>query len=198
MHELLIFALLTLGVLSSKKILIYSEEILIVACLVGFVFFSKRNLSDISKAIFRAKSEALQTYLKDFLSYQGTLWSQSEEQHDLLLRCLCPDAQMIAESFFDGTIERCTLLYKQTVQALLCQEMGLDIKALLAIREHPLIQALLAIREYPLIREQDEIASCFRFLVSDELGGFSSETTHKSTLLQSSMGFLEGGDPNYP
>lgn len=180
MRELILFAILIFSVLSSERILIYNEEILVAVCLVGFVYFSQNTLSDISRATFGARREAIQTDLQHFLSSQEALWSESEEQHELLLFSLRPSTQMIAELFLNGMVERCAPLYEQTVQALLCQEMELQLEALLAIREHS------------RLRERDEIVSCFRFLVGDEFGGLSSGTKHQSTLIQPSMVFLEG------
>lgn len=149
------FAIPIFSVLSSKSISVHNEEILVAVCSVGFVPSSQKTLGDTIRATSEARAGGIQTDLQHTPGSQEALWSEFKEQHESLLLSLRSGTQMIGESCPNETAERSPLC-KQTVQAVPCQQIEIQLEALNAIREH-------SRRGF-----QGKIVSCSRKSVGDE------------------------------
>ncbi|KAF8030000.1 hypothetical protein BT93_E2425, partial [Corymbia citriodora subsp. variegata] len=59
-RKILFPAILSLCALSSKKILIYNEEMIVDACFIGFIIFSRKSLGKTFKVTLDGRIQAIQ------------------------------------------------------------------------------------------------------------------------------------------
>nr|QXE44373.1 ATP synthase subunit 4 [Zamia furfuracea]BDC46226.1 ATPase subunit 1 [Zamia furfuracea] len=122
-------AILFIRVLSSKKISIYNEEMIVARCFIGFIIFSQKSSGKAFKAIFDGRIGAIQKELQQFPNPNEVVSPESNEQQQSLrisLRSITPE---IVESLPNETA-RCAPKCEKTVQAVLCRNLNVKLATL--------------------------------------------------------------------
>jgi hypothetical protein len=148
-RKMLFAAILFICALSSKKILIYNEEMIVAACFIGFIIFSRKSLGNTFKATLDGRIQAIQEELQQFLNPNEVVLLESNEQQRLL-RISLRICGTVVKSL---PMARCTPKCEKTVQALLCRNINVKLATLL--------NAISSRR----IRLQDDLVTRFHFLV---------------------------------
>lgn len=167
---MLFAAILFIGVLSSKGILICNEETIVACCFIGFLIFSQRSLGEISKATFEGRIEAIQRELQRFLNPNEVVFLESLEQQQSLRISLRSITLEIVESLL-LEMARCAPKCERTVQAVLCRNLNVELATLL--------NAISSRR----IRLRDNIVTGFHFSVSDQFAVVPRTTDTKKAFL---------------
>jgi Ca2+/Na+ antiporter len=150
--EMLFAAFLALCVLSSKKILIYNEELIVALCFLGFVIFSRRSFSQTVNEILDQNIERLRNDLKQriysmkmvkLLVAMGELreFRYNLEFCGTIVKAL-PEARFLPQC-------------ETTVQALLCRNLNVKLATLMNAT---------SLRRISL---QDGLVNAFHFSVSE-------------------------------
>ena len=148
---MLFAAILFICALSSKKILIYNEEMIVAFCFIGFVIFSRKSLGKTFKATLDGRIESIQEELQQFFNPNEVILSTSNEQQRLL-RISLRICGTVVESL---PTARCAPKCEKTVQALLCRNLNVKLATLKnATSERR-------------IRLKDDIVTGFHFSVSE-------------------------------
>lgn len=148
---MLFAAILFICALSSKKILIYNEEMIVACCFIGFIIFSRKSLGETFKVTLDGRIQAIQEELQQFLNPNEVVLLESNEQQRLLRICL-RICGTVVESL---PMARCAPKCEKTVQALLCRNLNVKLATLL--------NATSSRR----IRLQDDLVTGFHFSVSE-------------------------------
>lgn len=163
--KILFAALLSICALSSKKILIYNEEIIVACCFIGFIIFSRKSLGKTFKATLDERIQAIQEELQQFLNPNEVVLLESNEQQRLL-RISLRICGTVVESL---PMARCAPKCEKTVQALLCRNLNVKLATLL--------NATSSRRT----RLQDDLVTGFHFSVSER---FVPGSTLKASIVE--------------
>lgn len=150
-RKILFAAILSICALSSKKILIYNEEMIVACCFIGFIIFSSKSLGNTFKVTLDGRIQAIQEELQQFLNPNEVVLLESNEQQRLL-RISLRICGTVVESL---PMARCAPKCEKTVQALLCRNLNVKLATLL--------NAISSRR----IRLQDDLVTGFHFSVSE-------------------------------
>lgn len=148
-RKMLFAAILSICAFSSKKILIYNEEMIVALCFIGFIIFSRKSLGNTFKVTLDGRIQAIQEELQQFLNPNEVVFLESNEQQRLL-RISLRICGTVLESL---PMARCAPKCEKTVQALLCRNLNVKLATLL--------NAISSRR----IRLQDDLVTKFHFLV---------------------------------
>ena len=154
-RKMLFAAIPSICALSSKKISIYNEEIIVARCFIGFLIFSRKSLGNTFKVTLDGRIQAIQEESQQFLNPNEVVPPESNEQQRLLnLRIslrICSTVKVV-ESL---PAARCAPKCEKTVQALLCRNLN--------VKSATLPNATSSRR----IRLQDDLVTGFHFSVSE-------------------------------
>lgn len=150
-RKMLFAAILFICALSSKKILIYNEEMIVACCFIGFIIFSRQSLGKTFKATFDGRIQAIQDELQQFLNPNEVVLLESNEQQRLLRISLRICGTVVESLPMARYAPKC----EKTVQALLCRNLNVKLATLL--------NAIDSRR----IRLQDDLVTGFHFSVSE-------------------------------
>nr|WRW54477.1 ATP synthase subunit 4 [Microcos paniculata] len=148
-RKILFAAILSICALSSKKILIYNEEMIVARCFIGFIIFSRKSLGKTFKVTLDGRIQAIQEESQQFPNPNEVVPPESNEQQRLL-RISLRICGTIVESL---PMARCAPKCEKTVQALLCRNLN--------VKSATLPNATSSRR----IRFQDDLVTRFHFLV---------------------------------
>jgi len=181
-RKMLFAAILFICALSSKKILIYNEEMIVACCFIGFIIFSRKSLGNTFKVTLDGRIQAIQEELQQFLNPNEVVLLESNEQQRLL-RISLRICGTVVESL---PMARCAPKCEKTVQALLCRNLNVKLATLL--------NAISSRR----IRLQDDLGTKFRILVGRRFCPSSITKAEKIELIQESLVVLKmvRGEPS--
>jgi hypothetical protein len=164
-RKMLFAAILFICALSSKKILIYNEEMIVACCFIGFIIFSRKSLGETFKVTLDGRIQAIQEELQQFLNPNEVVLLESNEQQRNL-RISLRICGTVVESL---PMARCAPKCEKTVQALLCRNLNVKLATLL--------NAISSRR----IRLQDDLVTGFHFSVSER---FVPGSTLKASIVE--------------
>ncbi|KAI5337836.1 hypothetical protein L3X38_017107 [Prunus dulcis] len=150
-RKMLFAAIPSICALSSKKISIYNEEMIVARCFIGFIILSRKSLGNTFKVFLDGRIQAIQEESQQFPNPNEVVPPESNEQQRLL-RISLQICGTVVESL---PIARCVPKCKKTVQALLCQNLN--------VKSATLPNAISSRR----IRLQVDLVTGFHFSVSE-------------------------------
>ncbi|KAJ9181683.1 hypothetical protein P3X46_009804 [Hevea brasiliensis] len=150
-RKMLFAAILSICALSSKKISIYNEEMIVARCFIGFIIFSRKSLGKTFKVTLDGRIQAIQEESQQFPNPNEVVPPESNEQQRLL-RISLRICGTVVESL---PMARCAPKCEKTVQALLCRNLN--------VKSATLSNATSSRR----IRLQDDLVTGFHFSVSE-------------------------------
>lgn len=164
-RKMLFAAILSICASSSKKILIYNEEMIVARCFIGFIIFSRKSLGNTFKATLDERIQAIQEESQQFPNPNEVVPPESNEQQRLL-RVSLRICGTVAESL---PMARCAPKCEKTVQALLCRNLN--------VKSATLPNATSSRRT----RLQDDLVTGFHFSVSER---FVPGSTLKASIVE--------------
>lgn len=118
--KMLFAAILSIGALSSKKISIYNEEMIVARCFIGFIIFSRQSLGKTFKATLDGRIQAIQDESQQFPNPNEVVPPESNEQQRLLRISLRICGTVVESLPMARYAPKC----EKTVQALLCRNLN--------------------------------------------------------------------------
>lgn len=181
-RKMLFAAIPSICALSSKKISIYNEEMIVACCFIGFIIFSRKSLGKTFKVTLDGRIQAIQEELQQFLNPNEVVLLESNEQQRLL-RISLRICGTIVESL---PMARCAPKCEKTVQALLCRNLNVKLATL--------SNAISSRR----IRLQDDLGTKFRILIGRRFCPTCITKAEKIELIQDSLVVLRmvRGEPS--
>jgi len=169
---MLFAAILLICALSSKKIIIYNEELIVAACFIGFIIFTRKSFGSTFQEIFDGRMESIQEELLKFFNPSEVFLLESNKKQVYLFGSLLI-CGIVVESL---PTARCAPKCEKTVQALLCHN--------LIVKLGTLLNDISSRR----IRLQDDIVTSFHFSVSERF--LTGSSTFKATSVKLIRGAL--------
>jgi hypothetical protein len=164
-RSVLLAAILSICALSSKKILIYNEELIVAACFIGFLILTRKSFGSTFQETLDGRRESIQEELKQFFNPSEVFLLESKKKQVYLFVSLLICGIVIKSL----PTARCAPKCEKTVQALLCRNLNVKLATLL--------NAISSRR----IRLQDDIVTGFNFSVSER---FLPGSTFKATFVE--------------
>nr|AEO21077.1 ATPase subunit 4 [Silene conica] len=124
--HLIIGLILSICVSSSKRILIYNEEMVVAACFIGFILLSRQSLGQTFKATLDERIQAIQDESQQCPNPNEVAPDAAKEE-ERLLRLSLQICGTVVESL---PMARCAPQCEKTVQALLCRNLNLKLSTL--------------------------------------------------------------------
>ena len=119
-RKMLFAAIPSICALSSKKISIYNEEMIVALCFIGFIILSRKSLGETFKMTLDGRIQAIQEESQQFPNPNEVVPLESNEQQRFL-RISLRICSTVVESL---PIARCAPKCEKTVQALLCRNLN--------------------------------------------------------------------------
>ncbi|KAI5409136.1 hypothetical protein KIW84_054804 [Lathyrus oleraceus] len=119
-RKMLFAAIPSICALSSNKISIYNEEMIVARCFIGFIIFSRKSLGNTFKVTLDGRIQAIQEESQQFPNPNEVVPPESNEQQRLL-RISLRICGTVVESL---PMARCAPKCEKTVQALLCRNLN--------------------------------------------------------------------------
>ncbi|KAK7299015.1 hypothetical protein VNO77_46175 [Canavalia gladiata] len=170
-RKMLFAAIPSICALSSKKISIYNEEMIVARCFIGFIIFSRKSLGNTFKVTLDGRIQAIQEESQQFPNPNEVVPPESNEQQRLL-RISLRICGTVVESL---PMARCAPKCEKTVQALLCRNLN--------VKSATLPNATSSRR----IRLQDDLGTKFHLLVRRRFCPLCISKAEKIELIRESL-----------
>ncbi|CAN8221982.1 unnamed protein product [Cochlearia groenlandica] len=170
-RKMLFAAILSICALSSKKISIYNEEMIVALCFIGFIIFSRKSLGTTFKVTLDGRIQAIQEESQQFPNPNEVVPPESNEQQRLL-RISLRICGTVVESL---PMARCAPKCEKTVQALLCRNLN--------VKSATLTNATSSRR----IRFQDDLVTKFYTLVGNKFAYSSISKAERVEFIRESL-----------
>jgi hypothetical protein len=164
-RKMLFAAILSICALSSKNISIYNEEMIVAACFIGFIIFSRKSLGETFKVTLDGRIQAIQEESQQFPNPNAEVPAEANELQRKL-RISLRICSTVVESL---PMARCAPKCEKTVQALLCRNLN--------VKSSTLQNATSSRR----IRLQHDLVTGFHFSVSER---FVPGSTLKASIVE--------------
>nr|UGO88402.1 ATP synthase F1 subunit 4 [Cucumis hystrix] len=164
-RKMLFAAILSICALSSKKISIYNEEMIVASSFIGFIILSRKSLGKTFKATLDGRIQAIQEESQQFPNPNEVVPEESNEEQRLLRISLRICGTVVESLPMARYAPKC----EKTVQAFLCRNLN--------VKSATLPNATSSRR----IRLQDDLVTGFHFSVSER---FVPGSTLKASIVE--------------